>query len=120
MATKPAKLATLKPKLQVLDTRRVPTMAAGRDSTPRLRGRKWMERRAAWLRKNPLCQDCLDEGRVNAKELEVDHVVPLYKGGKDDESNYRTRCKEHHKAKTAQDMGYQPKTEVGLDGWPIT
>lgn len=115
-----SKLQTLKPRVQVLDTRRVPTMQAGRDSTPRLRGRRWMEKRRAWLRKSPLCEDCLELGRVNTSELEVDHVVPLYLGGKDDESNYRTRCKEHHKIKTALDMGHQPKTEVGLDGWPIT
>lgn len=107
------KLTTLKSRVAVLDTRRVPMMQVSNwqsgSSTPRLRGRRWVERRKAWLLSQPLCQDCLEEGRINAQDLEVDHVVPLFKGGKDDESNYRTRCKTHHQLKTAQDMGHKIK-----------
>ena len=77
-----------------------------------------MERRARWLSDHPLCEDCEEAGRVTAAE-EVDHVVPLSEGGADDESNFASRCKRCHAAKTARDMGYRQRTEVGLDGWPI-
>lgn len=107
MATRPAKA---RPAAEVI---------GARDPTPRQRGGAWMRKCAAWLRKQPLCQDCAAEGVVNAYDLEVDHVVPLFKGGKDDESNYRTRCSRHHKLKTAQDMGHVIRSQIGVDGWPI-
>lgn len=95
-----ARLPTLKPRLQTLNSQRVPTLTANRNATPRQRGRAWMERRAKWLRAHPLCCDCEAEGRVTTAD-EVDHVVPLWAGGADDESNYRSTCVEHHKQKTA-------------------
>jgi 5-methylcytosine-specific restriction protein A len=75
-----------------------------------------MARRAAWLRRNPLCTKCLVSGVVRAAD-EVDHVVPLFKGGADHESNFDSLCVEHHKEKTARDKG--ARAAVGVDGWPI-
>lgn len=72
--------------------------------------------RAAWLRRNPLCSKCLAGGVVRAAD-EVDHVVPLFKGGADHESNYDSLCLECHKAKTAIDKG-QRRVTIGPDGWP--
>lgn len=95
------KVTELKPRLSVLQ----PTLSilrANPTATPRTRGRKWMERRAAWLRLHPLCCDCTAEGRVTVGD-EVDHVVPLWQGGADDESNFATRCTPHHAAKTARE-----------------
>ncbi len=96
------KLKMLKPRLQELNILRLATLPANPGATPRLRGRQWMERRESWLRLHPLCCDCEAKGRVTAGE-EVDHVIPLCKGGADDESNYATRCKDHHAAKTARE-----------------
>jgi 5-methylcytosine-specific restriction protein A len=54
---------------------------------------------------------------------EVDHVVPLFKGGADDESNRQTLCSECHKAKTRQDLGHRNRIEFDANGnplWPTT
>lgn len=103
MATKPAKLATLKPKLQVLDTRRVPTMAAGSwrtegmTSTQRGYGYKWQKAREAFLRENPLCVRCTAEGRVTVATV-VDHIEP-HRGDQSlfwRRSNWQPLCSTHH------------------------
>ena len=61
-----------------------------------------MRRRAAWLREHPLCMYCLDKTpqRVVTPAVEVDHRIPLWKGGADDESNYASACRECHALKT--------------------
>jgi 5-methylcytosine-specific restriction protein A len=61
MVTKPARLPTLKPRLLVLETRRVSTMTAGSwrtegmTSTQRGYGYKWQKAREGFLRSHPLC-----------------------------------------------------------------
>lgn len=94
-------LKTLKPRLQQQGLR-LATLTARPDATPRMRGRKWMSRRASWLEAHPLCCECTKEDRTTAAQ-EVDHIVPLWKGGADDETNYASLCVEHHKAKTARE-----------------
>lgn len=96
------KLQSLRPRLAVLNTARVATLEANPFATPRLRGSAYMARKARWLRKHPLCVHCKAEGRTNAIDLEVDHIVELADGGADDESNFQTLCKAHHAAKTAR------------------
>ncbi len=95
------KLTTLKPRVQTLGSR-LPTLAPGYgyEATPRQRGRVWMRRRSMWLRAHPLCLACQSKGRVEAA-TQVDHVVPLWKGGADHESNYQSLCEPCHKDKTA-------------------
>lgn len=55
--------------------------------------------------------------RVTAA-VEVDHVVPLSKGGADDDDNRQGLCVPCHQAKTARDLGV---TQHGCDsnGLPI-
>lgn len=91
------RLTTLKPRLSALG-QSLPTI----QPTERLRGRAGVNRRARWLALHPLCVDCEAEDRVGAGE-EVDHEIPLWKGGADDESNFATRCKVHHAAKTERE-----------------
>lgn len=88
--------------------------------TERARGRRGQEDRARWLRWHPLCAHCEKEGRATIG-VEVDHIVPLHKGGSDDDTNKQTLCKAHHEKKTAADLGYthKPKLKIGLDGFPI-
>jgi 5-methylcytosine-specific restriction protein A len=50
---------------------------------------------------------------------EIDHIVPLSQGGTDMDDNIQGLCRTHHEAKTAKDLGYRLKPEIGVDGWPI-
>lgn len=84
----------------------------------RLRGRKLQERRQRLLMRNPLCVHCEAQGRVTPA-VELDHVIPLCKGGPDDEANLMPLCVECHRLKTAADTGKTVKVWTGLDGWPI-
>lgn len=65
------------------------------------------------------CQMC---GAVRIPEdLEIDHIVPVCRGGGDEDSNLQSLCKSPcHELKTAKDMGWKPKPPVDVDGWPVT
>lgn len=85
--------------------------------TERQRGRKLQERRARYLRANPLCKHCLAKGLVT-QAVEVDHIQPLEKDGADCfDTNGQGLCKPCHREKTARDKG--ARVAVGVDGWPI-
>lgn len=103
MATNPARLPTLKPRLLVLETRRVPTMQAGSwrtegmTSTQRGYGYKWQQARSAFLREHPLCAMCEAEGRVEVATV-VDHKIP-HRGDQKlfwRRSNWQPLCVTHH------------------------
>jgi 5-methylcytosine-specific restriction endonuclease McrA len=84
-----AKLKMHKPnQLQVIDTRtvKVPVVADRRITGRRLQARRY----AVWLR-NPTCAKC---GRVVPfpSGFELDHKVPLHKGGLDTEENCQVLC----------------------------
>jgi 5-methylcytosine-specific restriction enzyme A len=95
------RLKNLKPRIAVISTSRI-AVAPTHSVTERLRGRAGVERRARWLELHPLCVDCEAEDRVTAAR-EVDHEIPLWQGGADDESNFASRCKAHHAAKTGRE-----------------
>jgi 5-methylcytosine-specific restriction protein A len=69
-------------------------------------GHDWTDLRAWWIQRQPLCQDCLEEGVTNCEQIEVDHVIP-FRGVHDplrlDVGNLRSRCKRHHQLKTRRD-----------------
>lgn len=92
-------LTTLKPRI-VCAPSKLKHATANPSATPRMRGRAWMDRRAAWLRANPLCAHCTEQGQTIVA-TQVDHIIPLWNGGADDESNYQSLCVPHHDAKTA-------------------
>lgn len=60
--------------------------------------RHWQAIRAAYLAAHPLCQRC---GRP---ATEVDHIVPLARGGTHDPANLSALCKSCHSAKTAAEV----------------
>lgn len=87
------------------------------DTSKRIRGRRWMEMRSILLMQQPLCLECKKVGRVSMA-TEVDHIVPLFKGGTDDLENLQGLCSEHHRIKTNSDLGYRPAKAFGVDGVP--
>lgn len=89
-----------------------------KSSVRRIRGRKLQERNARLAARYPLCVHCQEQGRI-AEATEWDHIVPLHKGGQDIEKNLQGLCHDCHAVKTAQDMGYELKPRIGVDGWPV-
>lgn len=64
---------------------------------------RWQRARKMYLRRNPLCVECLKEGRVTGATV-VDHIIP-HKGDYDlfwDENNWQALCEYHHNKKTAK------------------
>ena len=84
----------------------------------RTRGWKWSKIRQHILRNRPLCEMCLDVGITRAAD-QIDHIVPIFKGGTDDEDNLQPICVEHHRKNPAQDLGIIYRPPIGRDGWPI-
>ena len=58
-----------------------------------------MRERAAVLAEEPICRVCLERGLQVASD-EVDHVVPLAWGGRDDRPNKQALCTPCHEAKS--------------------
>lgn len=112
------KLTFLKPRVPVLNTRisggpkELPNYGQGRG------GRPWRRKRdQVLLRDQYLCQ-CEQCGGKRLLADEVDHIVPLSRGGTDDLSNLRAINKDCHKAKTARDANGSSRVPAGTDRWP--
>ena len=54
---------------------------------------------------------CYYPGCEETRGLEFEHVIALWMGGKDDDSNTAPMCREHHKAKTALDAKMRAKVK---------
>lgn len=66
-------------------------------------GRKWRQLRGRVLRRDRyLCQEHLRKGE-DIPANEVDHKIPLSRGGTDSLENLESLCKRCHDRKTAQD-----------------
>jgi 5-methylcytosine-specific restriction protein A len=113
-----ARLTTLKP--------RIPSLGSSLSTGPKPQtsygqgrgGRPWRRKRdQVLLRDQYLCQ-CEDCGGKRYFADEVDHIVPLSRGGTDDLSNLRAINKDCHKAKTAREASGSTRVPVKVDGWP--
>ena len=94
------------------------TLKPGTKKIARLRGRPLQRRNKRFLQENPLCVMCEAEGRVSVAE-EVDHIIPLFKGGADEIGNLEGLCLACHATKTVKDMGYY-KGGCDVDGYPLS
>ena len=71
-------------------------------TTQRGYGTSWQRLRREHLMRQPACVACGSTQRLN-----VDHIVPLARGGTNDTSNLQTLCAACHSTKTAtRDGGY--------------
>jgi 5-methylcytosine-specific restriction protein A len=90
-----------------------------KNTIKRKAGRPWQRMRRAILAAEPLCRLYMTKsGRVTAA-VEIDHEVPLAKGGTDDPANLRPLCADCHQDATRAQFGRRPKPSIGFDGWPI-
>ena len=91
----------------------------------RIRGRALQARRLKVWTKDPRCAKCKKLVEFNDKPgrgFQLDHKVPLFKGGPDTEENCQVLCvgpEGCHDRKTASDLGYTPSVRIGEDGWPL-
>ena len=68
-------------------------------------GRPWRRKRERILqRDNYLCVPCSKQHKITIAK-EVDHILPLAKGGTDDDENLQSICIPCHEAKTLRDEG---------------
>ena len=97
------KLQTLKPRLQAASGR-LPVLSPARpDVIERKRGSAGVRDRDRIRRRDcGLCQECKRNGRV-AMGAAVDHIVPLWKGGSDDDVNKELLCTPCHDVKSARE-----------------
>ena len=73
-----------------------------------------MRMREVVLIEEPVCMICGVKPSV-----EVDHILPLCKGGTDLRDNLQGLCAECHDEKTCKDLGMKKPVKIGLDGYPI-
>lgn len=86
-----------------------------------LTGRPWRRLRDAIMeRDGHMCQcDKCKGSKLIAHE--VDHIKPLSQGGGDDPDNLRAMHRDCHEEKSKREAngGYEPKQQIGPDGWPV-
>lgn len=91
-----ARLTTVKPRVAFARQRIVSHYVE------RIRGRANQVRRERILSARPCCAECARQGRI-FPAAEVDHVVPLWAGGSDDDANLEGLCVPCHRAKSARE-----------------
>ena len=72
------------------------------------------------LSENPLCVLCEREGRT-VEAREIDHVIPVHKGGTDDLDNLMPLCVECHrrKSRAEADARRGAMRRCDVDGTPL-
>jgi 5-methylcytosine-specific restriction protein A len=68
-------------------------------------GRTWKQIRSAFLASHPLCEMCIEEGRLTPATL-VHHKRKLTDGGTNDEDNLQALCLECHSRLHAENGDY--------------
>lgn len=90
----------------------------GKKISERIRGRALQKMRAFFFMQSPLCVACQKVSRVTMA-TELDHIIPLHKGGTNEESNLQGLCGDCHAEKTRIDLGWKERVSIGVDGWPV-
>ena len=85
----------------------------------RIRGRRLQRIRARNLSAQPLCVYCLESGRIRAA-TQIDHRIPLFLGGVDDDSNRQPLCDDCHEAKSIVERGHRLRLGCDRLGLPLS
>lgn len=84
------------------------------ESTERARGRRGVQQRQRRLSAEPICRHCIEQGRITLATV-PDHIVPLSRGGTDQDGNIQCLCIECHRIKSAGEA--QDKGVATHPGW---
>jgi 5-methylcytosine-specific restriction protein A len=103
---KTPRLKTLRPRIENGKLQKVATTQLGQ----RLTGSKWIGVKKLFERHNPrVCAECDRQGLVGNGD-ELDHIVPLWAGGGNNQSNLQWLCRDHHKEKTKKEATVRSNT----------
>jgi len=84
------------------------------DHSPRKRGRAAIKDRTRIMERDggvcQLCQRCV--------ATQVDHIIPLFKGGSDSDENKQCICDQCHNRKTITERGGKFNAGVDVNGIP--
>ena len=58
-------------------------------------GTQWHKIRNRYAKAHPLCERCLSKGKYTPME-EVHHIIPVNRGGSNDDSNLMSLCRSCH------------------------
>lgn len=90
--------------LPSLKTKRFALLETKAGTTERIHGRAWMTTRQRIAQAyNYTCARCKLLWRAHLDQ--IDHIVPLYKGGGNNDANLQPLCNECHSIKTNEDRG---------------
>lgn len=84
----------------------------------RLRGAKWSAAIERVRERNPLCARCEAKGLITLG-VEMDHIVPLHRGGGNEDANLQLLCSPCHREKTREEMGWAQTPGFDENGNPL-
>lgn len=96
----------------------MPTRYTSRRTYGRIQGNALQRIRRQVFKDNPLCVHCYANDRITLAK-QVDHIVPLEHGGKEERTNRQGLCIRCHEIKTAKDRGLRLTRKIGVDGYPV-
>jgi len=97
------KLQTLRSSVRPAASRVTMLPTQRPDTVERKRGSAGVrDRERIRARDSGLCQECKRNGRTSIGAA-VDHIIPLWKGGSDDDSNKELLCAPCHDVKTVRE-----------------
>jgi 5-methylcytosine-specific restriction protein A len=106
------KLQSLKPRVANLTTSRLTVLRSRPDTVERKRGSAGVkDRQRIKARDFGLCVLCSEAGFIR-RGVVVDHILPLWAGGSDEDENKQTLCTECHDAKTATEAAQRASGQL--------
>ena len=102
------RIPTLKPRLSAMPQR------TNQITHTRIRGDTLQAIRARHFTAHPLCVYCELAGRTERAQI-LDHRIPLWAGGRDDDTNRQGLCHECHDAKSKREAAIRARSGTADD-----